>query len=184
MPFTIYPDAATSALLGTAVNTPVPLSAGVAMTNFAPLAAISGPDPTEFNLLTSFIRISMSDPGSLTPPQVALMAGNPAAGTTGAPQVIDPATNTSLTSGKDLADSSSMMNTPAASAYWSPPSYANNVYLLKVVLNRPNTSLAIKITNNTANPHDFVWVIADSDMNSQQPWMQLTPAMLVNEPPA
>jgi len=155
------------------VNTPVPLANGEAMSAFAPLAAISGPDPTVGGLPTSFIRISMLNPGFANPPHVELRAGNLAAGTTGAPQSIDP----SLVSppGKGLADGSNA--TDAASAYWSPP-YANNVFLLKVVIDIPGTSLAVRITNDTGAARDFVWVIGDSDVNSQQPWMQLTPAAL------
>src|SRR5262249_37961455 len=145
------------------------------MSAFAPLAQISGPDPTEFDQTTSFIRISMSNPASSTPPQVELRASNPATGTTGVAQIIDPVTDTS-SPGRGLKDGPA--NTlDAASAYWSPPSHAHNVSLLKVAIYPPTTSLAIKITNNTAVDHDFVWVIGDSDANSQQPWMQLTSGM-------
>ena len=60
MAFTIYPDAATSGLLGTPPNTPVPLANGAGMAAFAPLAGHVGPDPNGFNLPTTFMRISMS----------------------------------------------------------------------------------------------------------------------------
>jgi len=53
MAFTVYPDAATSALLETPINAPVPLAAGAAMGSFAPLAGARRPDPDAFNLQTT-----------------------------------------------------------------------------------------------------------------------------------
>jgi hypothetical protein len=171
MPFTVYPDAATSALLGTPANTPVPLAAGAMFSAFAPLAADSGPDPSEFNLQTTFIRISMSLPASATPPQIELEAHNPTAGTTG-PSVIISAMSFP---GQSLNDGTNP--TDAATAYFLPP-YSNNVYLLKVVTEISGTTFLMRITNNTAAAHDFVWVVADSDANSQQPWIQVSPTSL------
>ncbi len=173
MPFNIYPDATTSALLGTTANTPVPLAAGAQFSGgvFVPLAMNFGPDPAEFNLTTSFIRISMSGAASAAPPQIELQARNPTQGTTGSSQIISAMAfpGQSLTDGFDATD--------AASAYFLPP-YANNVYLLKVVIEIAGTILSIRITNNTAANRDFVWVVADSDANSQQPWIQVSPASL------
>ena len=174
MPFTVYPDAATSALLGTTPNSPVPLAAGAQFPGgqFVPLAGDVGPDPTEFNLQTTFIRISMSLPASATAPQVELEAHNPTHNTTGAPVTI---TATSLATGQALKDG--FNSTDAATAYFLPP-FSNNVYLLKVVIDIAGTTLLMRITNNTADPHDFVWVVADSDANSQQPWIQVAPTSL------
>src|SRR5580692_9830378 len=120
MPFNIYPDAATSALLGTPANTPVPLASGAQFSGglFAPLAANSGPDPAEFSLTTSFIRISMSGAASATPPQIELEAHNPTQGTTGPSQII----SSMAFPGQSLNDG--FNGTDAASAYFLPP-YSN-----------------------------------------------------------
>lgn len=172
MAFTIYPDAATAALLGIAPNTPVPLANGAAMAAFAPLAGHVGPDPDAFGLNTTFISISMLLPASATPPQVELRAVNPGFGTEGAPVVI---TATNIGTAQGLGDGTNP--TDAASAYFSPP-HTNNVYLLKVVINIAGTTLKLKITNNTGAARDFVWVAADSTANSHQPWIHVSPNAL------
>ncbi|MER2626763.1 MAG: vWA domain-containing protein [Accumulibacter sp.] len=163
MPFNVYPEPQTA---------PLPLIAGAAMPLPLALADHSGPDPTAFNLLTSFIRISMSGTSSATPPQVGLTAVHPSL-TQGAEVNI---TATTLGTAQALLDGTNA--TDAASAYFFPP-HANNVYLLKVVINIAGTTLKIRITNNTAANRDFVWVVADSDADSQQPWINATPATLV-----
>ncbi len=163
MSFNVYPDPQTA---------PLPLIAGAAMP--VPLALVdhTGPDPTAFNLPTSFIRISMSGASTATPPQVGLTAVHPSL-TQGAEVNI-----TAITLGTAQALLDGTNATDAASAYFFPP-HANNVYLLKVVINIAGTTLKIRITNNTAANRDFVWVVADSDADSQQPWINATPATLV-----
>jgi hypothetical protein len=169
--FTIYPDAATAALLGTPANTPVPLAAGAAMASFAPLAGHVGPDPAAFNLPTTFIRISMLLPASANPPKVELVAVHTSM-TEGMPVTI---TATSINTAQGLSDG--VNPTDAASAYFFPP-HADNVYLLKVVINIAGTTLKMKITNDTGAARDFVWVAGDSDAESQKPWIHVTPAAL------
>jgi hypothetical protein len=163
MPFNVYPEPQTA---------PLPLIAGAAMPLPLALANHIGPDPTAFNLETSFIRISMSGASSVTPPQVGLTAVHPSL-TQGAEVNI---TATTLGTAQALLDGTN--TTDAASAYFFPP-HANNVYLLKVVINIAGTTLKIRITNNTAANRDFVWVVATSDPDSQQPWINASPATLV-----
>lgn len=163
MPFHIYPDPQTA---------PLPLISGAAMPLPLTLADLSGPDPTAFNLPTSFICLSMSGASLATPPQLGLTAVHPSL-TQGAEVNI---TASTLGTAQALLDGTNA--TDAASAYFFPP-HANNVYLLKVVINIAGTTLKIRITNNTAANRDFVWVIADSDADSRQPWINATPAALV-----
>src|SRR5206468_324853 len=106
---------------------------------------------------TTFIRIAMSGATSASPPQVGLIAVNPAAATEGTEVVIAP-TSTSPGTSQSLNDGSNP--TDAAAAYFSPP-HNNNVYLLKVVILIAGTTLKIRITNNTGASRDFVWVVAD-----------------------
>ena len=180
MPFTIYPDAATAALLGAPANSPVHLASGAgfvtinpAMNGFVPLAGRVGPDPGAFGLNTTFIRISMSGATSGVPPQVELKAVNPVAATEGGAVSI---TATSIGAAQGLLDGTN--GTGAASAYFFPP-HANNVYLLKVVINILGTTLKIKVTNNTGAARDFVWVVADSGPDSRQPWIHVHDPRLV-----
>src|SRR6266850_2186576 len=173
MAFTVYPDAATSALLGTPINAPVPLAAGAAMGSFAPLAGHVGPDPDAFNLQTTFIRISMSGAALATPPQVELKAVNPTAVTEG-PAVAIAAT--SIGAVQALLDGTNV--TGAASAYFAGASFVNNVYLLKVVIDIAGTTLKLRITNNTGAARDFVWVVGSSGTESQKAWIHASPAAL------
>jgi len=177
MPFNVYPDGPTSALLGTPANTPVLIKKGLQFPGglFVPLANNVGNDPAYFNEPTTFIRISMNLPASATPPEVELEANNPTAATTGPSVIINPAT---VAPGQALLDGTNP--TEAASAYFLGP-FTNNVYLLKVIITIPGTTLNMRLTNNTASDHDFVWVVADSDANSQQPWIQLSPTTLPYE---
>ena len=170
MAFKIYPDASTAALLAAPVNQPVD---STKMTQAVPIASFGG---NAFGT-TIFIRISMSLPASLmTPPQVILTAGNPTFGTHGAPVTI----TATASPGQALGDGHSVdpSNHPldAAAAWFDGPGpYADNVYLLKVFIEIDATTLSIQI--NSAG-HDFVWVAADSDADSKQPWIQLSPATL------
>ena len=94
------------------------------------------------------------------------------AGTVGAAVII---TATAIGTAQGLSDGTNP--TDAAAAYFFPP-HPNNVYLLKVVITIAGTILKLKITNPTGTNRDFVWVVADSDVNSQQPWIHATPAAL------
>jgi len=187
MPFNIYPDAATSALLGTPLNTPVPLANGAAMSAFAPLAGHVGPDTVAPNVTldTTFIRISMSGTATGTPPQVDLRAVNPTEGTEGALVTINPALHTDHNHTANLLDGSVANPTFAAGAYFFAP-HNNNVYLLKVIIFISGTTLKLRITNNTGEDRDnFVWVVASSDAETQQPWIHVfNPLLAINVTPA
>jgi hypothetical protein len=169
MPVTIYPDAATSALLGSPANQPVDTAK---MTQPAPLAAISG---NVFGTILC-IQISMSLPSSLTPPQVTLRARNPGAGTKGTPVVITAISQP----GQALLDGTN--STEAAAAWLDGTNGFTNVFQVKVFIAIDGTMIDIQI--NSAG-HNFVWTVADSDANAQQPWIQLTPfapfSALVND---
>jgi hypothetical protein len=168
VPTTVYPDAATSTLLGSPADTPIELLAGSPTVVFAPLANHVGPDPAHFNLQTSFIRISMSGPIQPMPPQVELKAVHPSA-TEGSAVII---TATDITTAQALLDGTN--DTDAASAYFELP-HANNVFLLKVVINIAGTTIKVRLTNTTGTPREFVWVVGDTDANSQRPWIHLSP---------
>lgn len=79
MPFNVYPDDATAALLGKPAGAPIMLVPTEAMRSFVPLATHVGPDPAQGNVPTSFIRIAVSgDP--LLPirqPKIELLAHDP-----------------------------------------------------------------------------------------------------------
>ena len=171
MAFTVYPDAATAALLGSPANQPVDTTK---MTLLVPTASFGG---NPFGT-TLFIRISVSLPtlGVMVLPTVTLRARNVGAGTQGAPVII----TSTLSPGQGLADGTN--GTPAAAA-WFEGAPANNVYLLKVFIEIDGTGIDIQI--NSVG-HNFVWVVADNDTDSQQPWIQLTPfpafGALINQP--
>lgn len=160
MSFNTYPDPQIA---------PLPLAAGASMPAFEQLAGHVGPG--EAGLNTTFIRISMSGATSSAHPQVELKAVHPTL-TEGLPKTI---IETSLSTAQGLLDGTN--DTTAASAYWAPP-YSNNVYLLRVIISIVGTTLKIKITNDTSVARDFVWVVADSDADSLQPWIHVTPAAL------
>src|SRR4051812_48968692 len=126
MAFTVYPDAATAALLGSPANQPVD---SANFTQLVPLAAFGG---NPFGT-TLFIRISVSAPALATLPTVSLRAGDPGAGTKGAPKVI---TATS-SPGQGLLDG--QHGTDAANA-WFEGAPVDNVYLLKVFIAIDGTS--------------------------------------------
>jgi hypothetical protein len=172
VPFIIYPDVATATLLGKPISTPVHLADSETMSAFVPLASLVGPDPSEGNVPTTFIRVSMSGPPAPTDkqPKIELLAHDP--NKPGGPaRPIDPNTAITVVSGIGLRDD---VNTAdAALAYFSPP-FLHNVYLLKVVIEIPGTKLWIKITNTTGTDRNFVWVVADNDADTRQPWVHAT----------
>jgi hypothetical protein len=149
------------------------------------LAAHIGPDPELGGVNVTFIRIAMSGMAPPPHPKFELTAANTGTGTEGTAQVIDPALNVDLISAKALHDGTNP--TDAASAWFVPP-YTDNVYLLKVAISIPGTVVkTIRITNQTGRPRDFVWVVADSDAESKQPWIHVTPPslfynVLINQP--
>src|ERR1035438_7656356 len=58
---------------------------------------------------------------------------------------------------------------------------AAKIYKLELTVNNPAT-YGIRIVNNdTAANHDFTWVVADNDADSQQPWIKvITPSLNFN----
>ena len=58
---------------------------------------------------------------------------------------------------------------------------AAKIYKLELTVNNPAT-YGIRIVNNdTAANHDFTWVVADNDADSQQPWIKVvTPSLNFN----
>jgi hypothetical protein len=160
MAFHVYPNA----------NTPLSLASGAA-SGFIALESDSGPDPADGSPNTSFVRISMSNPPSPTPPQVVLKAGS---GPASSP--IDPMTNTSIPTAVTVWEDMTQ-TVGAALAYWVPSGFSNNVYFLKIAVEIPS-AFSIQITNNTGVTRDFVWVVGSSDTESQQPWIQVSPASL------
>jgi hypothetical protein len=67
MAFQIYPDATTATLLGKPANAPIALAPNEVMSAFVPLQGYHAPDPDEFNLDTTFIRIAASGPALALP---------------------------------------------------------------------------------------------------------------------
>lgn len=169
MAFKIYPDAATAVLLATTADNPVP---STKFTTNVPVTALAGPDGATGLPTVTFIRISMSNPASLlTLPKVDLLAVNSAS-------VAGPAvtiTATSVGTAQSLKDGSNPIIELGAAWFDGAGPYANNVYLLKIATERAGTTYQIKITSAG---HDFVWVVADSDVDSQQPWIKASPASL------
>jgi hypothetical protein len=191
MSVNVYPDHPTSTSLGTPFDTPVLIKNGKSFPGgqFVSLAGNVGNDPSYFNLPTTFIRISMSlgvkadgtvAPASTIPPQIELQAVAPGS-SPGATVTLDP-TNPTHTSPPGVAlNDSGNIPTEAASAYFVGP-FVNNVYLIKVIISIPSTTINMRLTNNMADglDHDFVWVVSSNDDitqsdSAQQPWIQLTP---------
>jgi len=174
MPFIIYPDAATAIGLGQPIGTPVHLGDGEAMRSFVPLAGLVGPDPSEGNAPTTFIRISMLGlPVTADKqPKIELLAHDPSEPNGSPAPPLDPNTAVALAAGVSLFDD---VHNPvgAALAYFSPP-YLDNVYLLKVAIEIPGTKLWIRISNTTGAARNFVWVVADNDAETRQPWVHAT----------
>ena len=173
MPFNIYPDADTAALLNKPVRTPILLAPGEAMGKFVPLADHVGLDPVGQNLPTTFICIAMSG-GPVAPamqPKFELMAHDPELPARTEAPPLDLNTNVDLAKGVKLPDGVNL--TAAGLAFFSPPAL-DNVYLLKVVTEISGARFWIRITNTTGASRRFVWVAADSEADARQPWIYAT----------
>lgn len=64
--------------------------------------------------------------------------------------------------------------TPVADVRIAPE--AGNVYRIDVFISAPGSTWQLKIRNNDAVARGFTWVVASSDAESRQPWMDVTPA--------
>ncbi|MBF9130112.1 hypothetical protein I0C86_14260 [Plantactinospora sp. S1510] len=47
----------------------------------------------------------------------------------------------------------------------------NDVYLLKVFVEVPGQSWRLRVVNNDAEDREFIWVVADQEPESRQPWL-------------
>src|ERR1051326_3620904 len=56
---------------------------------------------------------------------------------------------------------------------------AHKIYKLELFVIAPAT-FAIRIKNTDTAPHDFTWVVADNDADSQQPWISVAPLLAFN----
>lgn len=165
MAFAIYPDVDTAALLGKPALAPINLAAGEEMAVFAPLAALIGPGSA------MHLRIAVS--GSPVPagaqPTIELLAQEPDA-FGGDPRKIDPNVAINLATAVPISGGLAPV---AARAHFTPP-YTDNVYRLTVVIDVAGTKLWIRITNTTGIARDFVWVVADNEAETRQPWIHAT----------
>ena len=128
------------------------------------------------SLNTTFIRIAASGTAAtMTLPKVELIAVNSTTATEGSPVVI---TATAPFSGatSDLRDGTNPQ--PQAWGYFTSSPYLNNVYLLKVIIGNSNPTLKMRITNDTAEARDYVWVVADDEVGTLQPWISVSAASL------
>lgn len=165
----IYPTSDTAALLGKPAFAPISLAAGEDMAVFAPFEVLLGSD------LATHLRIAMSGPAvpADTPPTIELLAQEPNA-LGGDPTKVDPRTATSVGTAVALSGGLSPV---AARAFFTPP-YTDNVYLLTVLVDVPDTRLWLRIGNATGIARDFVWVVADKAEKTRQPWMHIEPAVV------
>ncbi len=183
MAFDIYPDVNTSAILGKPSFSPLALEPDEATRTFVELAQHVGPDPAVGNVATTFIRIaisSMEDPSALRP-TVELLAHDPSSAGGPPQQEIDPTTATSIAAAVPLLDG--VNSTSAALAYYSPDA-RDNVYLLKVAIEIPGSRLWLRITNRNSVSCGYVWIVADSDEDSRQPWLHVSSESFTGSPPA
>ena len=135
------------------------------------------------NVPTTFIRVAISSASdsSALQPTVELLAHDPTSAVGPTAQLIDPATANSIATAVQLFDG--VNSTGAALAYFSPLA-GNNVYLLKVAIEIPGSRLWLRITNGNAVSCGYVWVVADSDEDSKQPWLHVTSESFPGSPPA
>jgi N-acetylneuraminic acid mutarotase len=179
MSFNVYPDAATAALLGKPLGAPIRLDSTEAMSKFVPLANHVGPDPTLGNAPATFIRVAMQGDPAERDMQLKfeLLAHDPERPAGSPALTLNP--NTAINLGSAVALFDDVNNTAAALAYFVPP-FSGNVYLLKVVIQIAGTRLWLRMTNTTGTepeddePRRLVWVVADSERESRQPWIQVT----------
>jgi hypothetical protein len=170
MSFAVYPDAETSVLLGTPEAEPVRLEDGAAMAEFVLLKELVSP-PGPLTRSMTFVRIAFS--GAAIPqdvaqaqPTVELRAHRPDGTVTPAKRV-HPSQATSLPQAVPLQ----LGSTTLAQAFFTPP-YDDNVYLLTVRIIVAGTRFSLKITNTTGARRDIVWVVADKEADTRQPWIR------------
>lgn len=141
-------------------------------TGWLSLAGLNGPDAP----FPSVIRIRISVQGtipSIVPP-VSIQATNPTGPTTGSEVMVS---DGNLYPSSTVAIEDGSGPSAAANAGWETP-HTNNVYFLKIIIFSPSTTFEIRIENNSAAAWEIVWVEADTDDGSQQPWIDVTPAEL------
>lgn len=182
--FFIYPDDATADALGKPRSAPVYLAINEAMRTFVAIALPLAPGADTF-----FLRIAMSL-GFIAPSQHPKFEFT-AYDTPEMPDVsgitrLDPAVHIDSGSRADIRDKSGLV---VAAAQFMPsgvaapygPFYNRNVYPLKITIFHP-ARLRMRITNHFEGAHEFVWVAADTEAGSRQPWMKVSPSsMYFNE---
>jgi hypothetical protein len=185
MAFHIYPDPATATLLGTAPHAPLLLPAGGNMARFVPLERLVELDAGTGARGITLIRVAFSGAAIVgTHPKIQLLAHDPELGDD-AP-LIDPASNVNADTAVPLFD---LVHTAsAARAHFVPP-FVDNVYLLRVRIERSDTHLWMRIGNTTRVARNVTWVVGTSDADSRQPWVHAAPPTiafdaLVGESPA
>ncbi|HEY2669133.1 MAG TPA: hypothetical protein VGJ07_02025 [Rugosimonospora sp.] len=154
MSFHVYPDPQTD-----------PLSVAVGVTTFTPIAQLTGPPAVagSYNKMM-FIRVSMF--GGASPPSLSVKAGtgDPVTATTFTTAVYRlPGTN-----GADYVGDVQLIVD------------ANNVYRIRMGFDQ-NTAETwqLGITNNDgAVARDFTWVVAETEAETAQPWIVVSPASL------
>lgn len=171
MAFDVFPDPNTAATLGKPPFKPISLAAGETMRAFVKLPQHVGPDPTQPGVRATFVRIALwrKPPAPALTPGVEIVAMDPTSSGF-SPRVVDPAVSYSIATGVQLFDS--VNSTSAAIAYFAPPA-ANNVHLLKAVIEITNTSLWLRLSNPNEVSCYFVWVVADNDEDAKQPWLNV-----------
>jgi hypothetical protein len=169
----IYPDTATADAPGKPRSTPVHLGINETTRTFVGLALppALGADPF-------FLRIAMSGAALTLHPRFELTAYDvPHAGGV---TYLDPTVHISSSTGANIKDKSGLV---VAAAHFMPRFahgalfYDNNVYLLKITIFH-EARLRIRIANWTETARDVVWVAADTEAGSRQPWIQVTPSSM------
>src|SRR5215510_626442 len=120
--------------------------------------------PLAAGVTTFFIRIAMLGTVNI-PPSILLQANASAA--------------TPVTTANDSQHPKAIpegANSEVADASWSGPD-GNNTHLVTVLIFAPAPAInwQMKIVNNdTVDGHDFTFVVADTDTESRQPWIDVT----------
>ncbi|GIH14139.1 VWA domain-containing protein [Rugosimonospora africana] len=153
MSFHVYPDPQTD-----------PLSVAAGATAFTPIAQLTGPPVVadSYNKMM-FIRVAMF--AGASPPTLLVKAGtgDPVAATTFTTAVYrQPGTN-----GADYVGDVQLLND------------ANNVYRIRMGFDRDTAETwQLGITNTDGASREFTWVVAQSESETAQPWIVVTPAAL------
>lgn len=168
MAFDVYPDPATAALLNKPPFAPLDLAPGEHLAAFAPLANLVGADPAQSSLPTTFLRIAISTASAAAAtPALELSAADPLANPANA-RAIDPSAN-NLASATQLYDA--VNPTSAALAYFA--GVDGNMFLVKIVVEIPGTPLWLQLSNANQVACKYVWVVADDEADTAQPWINL-----------